>query len=219
MVQKKIDELTLKYKNISVTCSKSGKLSKNLIDLYTTEIIQPYVNDQSFCLILDSWGGQKDGEIFSKFKDNLGNSKCTVKIIPSGTTAICQPLDVYFHRQAKILIKEIQNCTYLVQEKRQINTREDAIKIQSLVHQQLSAPIFQDIIEYSWFASKLINTREIFKNVKKVCFPEKPFKIKCQNCDYFLAFIKCSWCRTSLCFRCFYDDYHPNNCQDFFQNV
>lgn len=70
----------------------------------------------------------------------------------------------------------MQNYTYLVQEQRQLNTKEDAIKIQSLVHNQLLAPIFHAMIKYSWFASKLIDTRDIFKNVKEVCFPEKPFK-------------------------------------------
>lgn len=223
VVQKKIDELSRKYKNVCITCSKSGKLSKNLVDLYTSEIIEPYVEDESFLLVLDSWGGQKDADIFKKFENSLGKSNCTLKIIPPGTTSICQPLDVYFHRQAKILIKELQNSTYLIQQQRQINTREDAIKIQSIVHNQLSAPIFRDMIEYSWFASKLISTREIFKNVIEVCFPERPCRKMCQNlgqnCQKTFAFIKCSWCRNYLCFRCFYDEYHPANCDSYFRNV
>ena len=27
-----------------------------------------------------------------------------------------------------------------------------------------------------------------------------------------VSFIKCSWCEQTLCFTCFYDKYHPNNC-------
>lgn len=61
-VKKKVDELQDRFKNVSVTCSKSVKLSKNLIDPYTAEILQPYVKNESFVLILDSWGGQKDDD-------------------------------------------------------------------------------------------------------------------------------------------------------------
>lgn len=68
LFQRNINILTQKYKNISGTCSKSGKLSKSLINLYTTQIIQPYVKDKSFCFVLDSWGGKKDDEIFNKFR-------------------------------------------------------------------------------------------------------------------------------------------------------
>ena len=32
-------------------------------------------------------------------------------------------------------------------------------------------------------------------------------------------FIKCSWCEQTMCFTCFYDKYHPNNCNSLSQCV
>ena len=37
-------------------------------------------------------------------------STCTVKIIPSKCTPLCQPCDVYFYRQVKIFIKKLKTC-------------------------------------------------------------------------------------------------------------
>ena len=114
--------------------------------------MQPYVESDPFLLILDSWGGQKNSDLFQKFKDQNGQSSCTLKVIPPGCTPFAQPLDVYFHRQAKLFIKEIYNCTYLIKKQEQLSSKKDIIKIQSLVHNQLSAPIFTDMIQYTWYA-------------------------------------------------------------------
>ena len=135
-------------------------------------------------------------------------------VIPPGCTAYNQPLDVYFHQQVKIFIKEIQNCTHLLQDKRQLNTRNDAIKIHSLIANQMSSPAFQEMIQYAWFASKLTTERAVFRNVKQICFPKKPQASFCK-CKRFIIFIKCSWCQESLCFPCFYDEYPPEKCNKF----
>ncbi|KAJ4443737.1 hypothetical protein ANN_05515 [Periplaneta americana] len=34
----------------------------------------------------------------------------------------------------------------------------------------LSVPIFKAMLKYAWYASKLINEREVFMNVKDICF-------------------------------------------------
>ena len=91
------------------------------------------------------------------------------------------------------------------------------VHLWSLVHFQLSSPIFRDMIEYAWYASKLTQHREVFMNVKQVCFPERPCKTKCK-CNN-IGFIKCSWCQIYLCFSCFYDQYHPDKCYLYFVNV
>src|SRR5699024_9413504 len=97
--------------------------------------------------------------------------------------------------------------------KREIASREDVIKIHSLVHHQLSAPVFSSaMIKYAWFASGLDNDRKVFQNVKQVCFPLEAVKNKCMQCKNTNSFIRCSKCNLFLCFPCFYDKYHPICC-------
>ncbi|KAJ8685964.1 hypothetical protein QAD02_021757 [Eretmocerus hayati] len=101
----------------------------------------------------------------------------------------------------------------LAAEDRQLHSREDAIKIQSLVHNQLSAPVFRNMLQYAWYASGLAEKRETFFNVNQVCFSECCARKVCQVRDCgSLGFMQCSWCQLYLCFSCFYDSYHPQSC-------
>jgi len=124
---------------------------------------------------------------------------------------MCKPCDVYFYRQVKDVVKKIQNASDLLKEQWEIASREDTIKIHSLTHHQLSAPVFEKMIEYAWFASKLTSSRPIFQNVNEVCFPLPLTKRKC-NCNG-VPFINCVWCGLPFCFKCFYDECHPKNCE------
>ena len=210
-VQIKINELSEEYNNIYVTASKSGKLNSAIFGSFLDNVLKPYVGENNFIFITDSWGGQTDLAVFNeKFINENGERTCQVEIIPPRCTPFCQPCDVYFFRQVKLLISRLQNIPYLLEEGRHVNRREDKVKIHSLVHNQLSAPLFHEMIKYAWSASKLLPERTVFMNVNDVCFPTDLRTKKC-NCGNF-SFIKYSWCRKILCFVCFYDIYHPNNC-------
>lgn len=211
LVQQKVDMLTNEYKNIIVNCSKSGKLTTDVYKKFLTTVILPYVTDKKFLLIIDSWGGHTNPGLYDNiFEDKKGNATCTLKVIPPKCTPLCQPCDVYFYRQVKILLKHLQNAPTLLYEQREIASREDAIKIHSLILHQLSAPVFHSMLQYAWFASKLISDRTIFLNVKQLCFPSSLLKQKCA-CKQ-VGFIQCAWCTCVLCFTCFYDCYHPKVC-------
>jgi len=162
--------------------------------------------------IIDSWGGQTDLTLYDHmFVDETKACTCTVKIIPSKGTSLCQPCDVYFCRQVKIFIKKLQNAPDLLKTNREISSREDAIKIHSLILHQLSSSLsFSGMIKYAWLASKLIEERTIFMNLNEMCFPISLLKNPC-TCET-AAFIKRAWCRQNLCFVCFYDKYHPEFC-------
>ncbi|XP_076302087.1 uncharacterized protein LOC143220302 [Lasioglossum baleicum] len=161
-VRKLVDEYSAKYQNVVVTSSKSGKLTTALFKEYLTNCLKPYVQEKKFALLIDSWTGQTDPVMYDElFQDDEGMPTCSVKVIPPKCTPLVQPCDVYFFRQVKNLIKRLQNCSYLIQHKREINSREDCIKIQSIVHHQLSSPIFANMIHYAWFASKLCDSREL----------------------------------------------------------
>lgn len=122
---------------------------------------------------------------------------------------------MYFYRQVKNLIKKLQSTSQLLQEQREISSREDAIKIHSVVHYILSVPVFSNMIKYAWFGSKLMNNKPIFRNVNEVCFPLTLIKNKC-SCGQ-VSFIQCSWCENNLCFKCLYDDYHPKTCKSSYK--
>ncbi|CAK9799263.1 hypothetical protein ANTPLA_LOCUS1961 [Anthophora plagiata] len=210
-VQNIVESLMNQYENVFITCTKSGKLTTPRYKEFLENVLKPYVEKNEFCLMIDSWSGQTDNSLYNDlFYDNENNTTCTLKVVPLQCTSICLPCDVYFYRQVKILLKQMQNSTFILQENRSLHSREDAIKMHSLIHNQLSAPIFEKMVQYALYASGLTKSCEIFLNVHQVCFPPKD-----NNKEYNyeeLSFITCAWCEKRLCFRCFYDNYHPSVC-------
>ncbi|XP_026829898.1 uncharacterized protein LOC113563060 [Ooceraea biroi] len=74
---------------------------------------------------------------------------------------------------------------------------------------------FRFVASPRWLTDFLTNyrEREIFYNVNQLCFPSNLHNIKC-ICQKTSSFIKCSWCATCLCFKCFYIDFHPQHCAE-----
>lgn len=215
-VKKEVDELLQLCKNVNIVCSKSGKLTSYLYEQYLQTVIKPYVGNNRFLMLVDSWGGQKNIYTYNEiFTDDESKPTCNLQIIPPKCTPICQPCDVYFYRQVKIIIKRIQNCPDILigGEKIELNSRYDAIRIQSLTHYILSSPKFKNMIQYAWYASKLASEREIFLNVNQLCFPVNIHNLKCL-CNKQNSFIKCSWCASNLCFQCFFVNFHPQHCPE-----
>lgn len=210
-VQKTVNEFCKIYTNVIVTSSKSGKLTRNLYTKYLQESLHPYVKQEPFLLLIDSWGGQTDGSLYDEiFQNAEKQTTCSLKIIPPKCTPLVQPCDVYFYRQVKNFIKRLQNSSHLIEQNREITSREDCLKIHSIVHHQLSSPVFENMIKYAWFASKLSDDREIFMNVNEVCFQVENLKKACECKNS--AFIRCARCFITFCFLCFYDQYHCGNC-------
>lgn len=222
-VQKDVDDLLKLCRNVVVVCSKFGKLTTSLYKEYLKSVVEPYVRNDPFLFIVDSWEGQKDFETYNEiFRDDNNESTCNLQLIPQECTQICQPCDVYFYRQVNNLMRKIQTCPDLLAdaENVQLNTRADAIRIQSLTHYLLSAPEFKCMLKYAWYASKLADDRDIFYNVNQLCFPSNIHSRKCV-CGQRDSFIKCSWCCNFLCFHCFYTNFHPRHCDtmaDFYNS-
>ncbi|XP_071574627.1 uncharacterized protein [Temnothorax nylanderi] len=212
-VQERVDEMVKKYKNVVVTSSKSGNLTTYLYTKFLKETLLLYVGKEKFLLLIDSWGGQTNPSLYDEiFQNDESIGTCTIKVIPPKCTPLVQPCDVYFYRQVKNFIKRLQNCSHLIEQNREIASREDCIKIQSIVHNQLSSPVFSKMLRYAWFAAKLSDEREVFMNVNEVCFPTDILKNPCA-CKK-AAFIRCARCFMTYCFPCFYDEYHPDSCTD-----
>lgn len=99
IVKKNVDKLTDEYKNVIVTCSKSGKLTTDLYKKFLTSVILTDVKKNKFLFIIDSWEGQTNPVLYDEiFENEKGEVMCTLKIIPPKCTPLCQPCDVYFYR-------------------------------------------------------------------------------------------------------------------------
>ncbi|OXA39876.1 Tigger transposable element-derived protein 6 [Folsomia candida] len=199
--------------NIYVTCTKSGKLNRSKVEEFLDEII---VNNRNGNLlyIQDMWTGQTDRRLYtSRCTDDLNMD---VRFIPEHCTDVCQPLDTYFHRQLKYLARQFYSfeSVHAKTPTPQLLTRDGLLKMQSLVHYLLSAPVFRNMIKYCWFSSGIWDgeDRPVFRNVKEVCFNfHNDMKCSSNDCTN-MAFISCSWCNSVLCFDEFFYDYHLMYC-------
>lgn len=204
--------------NLTLTCSKSGKMSTYLNDHFIQKQIVPNVK-KPFLLIVDSWPGHNKIEPYQKYFQ--ADRQLTFKVIPEKCTPLAQPLDTTFHRQLKILAREILAGLELYVNEEGVNSadnwtnRHGVIKLHSLLHFFLSAPIFEEMIKYSWYSSKLTEEKNAFLNVKEVCFIFADCDSKfCEMRDCLKQrFIKCSLCRKCLCIHHLWLENHFNFCE------
>ncbi len=193
--------------NVVVYCSKSGKMTKELVREWCEESLIPAISSKSL-LLLDSWSGHSDTEnICSLFSQD---KPCEILKIPPKTTSLIQPLDVYFFRQWKLFARKIYERVSLDRLEINLKDRNNIIKMHSLIHNQLSSPRFYTMIKYSWFKSGYFTENPgKFKNVIETCFKftEQVCYQDCSQCSEGV-FIICSWCSLPLCFTHFYEKYH-----------
>ena len=129
--------------------------------------------------------------------------------IPKGSTGKVQPLDVYGFRIWKNYLRHFSDSIILLDYDLNLHIRNNIIKLQSLVYNQLSSPRYHSLFESSWFKSGYVTEKPgEFENPAD--FSLKTFsstlcKISgCQNA----AGIRCSWCKKSLCFKHFFEKHH-----------
>lgn len=116
-VKKSVDEYLKKYRNVTVTSSKSGKLTTNLYKDFLINAMKPYVKKGKFLMLIDSWGGQTNPVMYNEvFRDDKRQPTYTIQVIPPKCTPLVQPCDVYFYRQVTNFIKRLQNCAYLTKK-------------------------------------------------------------------------------------------------------
>jgi len=209
----RVENTILPVSNVTITCSTSGKLTTSLFEYYLDEVLLKNVKED-FLYLVDSWGGQTNVASYSSRFGTNGNPSCELKIIPKKCTSICQPLDTTFNRQLKYFARAIYEESKLhynedLNPVDEITTRNNIIRTHSLLHYQLSAPIFIPMILYSWFSSGLTEEKPSFLSVKEACFTFEPTETtNCSICSKQPRFIKCAKCRENVCFECFYYDYH-----------
>jgi hypothetical protein len=198
--------------NVSVTCSKSGKLTSSHVEYFLDNVLKPAAT-QDFLYLIDCWTGQINADLYT---DRFDPVQCVVQFIPRKTTSFCQPLDTTFHQQLKYFAKRMTAYSTILDlhPEDEITTRNNVIRMQSLIHFQFSATIFKPMIKYAWVTAGLAQKTENFLTVQQACFSFNESDLQvCQIlqsnsvCDK-PRFIKCAHCRKILCYDCFFFDYH-----------
>jgi hypothetical protein len=134
-VQKSVDKYSRKYSNVVTTSSKSGKLSTALYKKFLTDVMTPYVQENKFLLLVDSWGGQTNPQLYDDiFQDENGLPTCSIKVIPPKCTPLVQPCDIYFYRQVKNFIKKFKTAHISSRGNEKLHPEKTALKfIQSCI--------------------------------------------------------------------------------------
>lgn len=147
-------------------------------------------------LLIDSWSGHCSDAVQEAAP--TGKSVIPMKI-PKGTTGKIQPLDVYGFRIWKNYVRHFSDSVILLDYDMNLHLRNNIIKLQSLVHNQLSSPRYRNLFQYSWFKSGYIAEKPgEFENPVDFSFGKLSNTLceieGCQN----IAVITCSWCKKSL---------------------
>lgn len=192
-----------KAPNIVVSCSKSGKLTTDLVKFWRDNVLLPFVSSHRTLLISDSWPGQSN---ITGIYNNI--NKLYRLEIPKHTTAQIQPLDLFYNNQHKYIARRMFDRVLLDGLDINLSERNCIIRSQSLIYNQLCAPVFRKMLQYAWHASGYIDDHPgSFLTVKQVCFTFDNVPNNGGCCES-SPFICCSWCRNNFCFQHFFSDYH-----------
>lgn len=182
--------------NVEVDCTTSGKMTKRTVERWAESCLAP---EAAFKILLlqDSWSGQKELKLY---EDAMPGCEVTVRTIPPKTTDMIQPLDVYFFRQLKILVRRLSDVVRTSAEPVRLHDRQFIIKMISFCYNQLCAPIFEDMIIYAWQKPGYAVPRKInsFQSVINISFRTS------QDCEFpgceNIPIIVCAFCQLNLCF-------------------
>lgn len=173
--------------------------------VWLKEVFFPNVGEKSI-LLIDSWSGhcpEAVSEVTPRDKQVI------TMIIPKGTTGKIQPLDVYGFRIWKNYVEHFSDSIMLMDYDLDLHLRNNIIKLQSLVHNQLSSPRYENLFRYAWFKSGYIKEQpDYFENPVEFAYGTlSQSQCEIEGCTN-VAVVRCSWCKKSLCFKHFFEEYH-----------
>ena len=121
-----------------------------IVDLFNTclrEIFYPSTKEK-IMLLLDSWTGHCERSVHEQKPEG---KDIVLKSITKGTTSKIQPLDVYGFRVWKNYVRRFSDDVLLYEEDINLHLRNNIIKLQSLIHNQLSSSRYTNLFQYSWY--------------------------------------------------------------------
>ena len=197
-----------KADNVYVTVSRSGKMGRDHLGDWLENVFFPSVTGDRALLLVDSWSSFTDTEFIQSYAPP--GLDFQIRLIPPGTTSLIQPLDVYGFRLWKSYLRYISDAVLLENWDCNLHLRDNIIKIQSLIHNQFSCPRFWETWRNGWWkAGYLEGEGPEFTAPFEFCFEsEAAIRMeKCFHCEK-RHFITCAWCKATLCFYHFFEDYH-----------
>ncbi|XP_076544512.1 LOW QUALITY PROTEIN: uncharacterized protein LOC143305331 [Osmia lignaria lignaria] len=145
----RVKESLFNAPNVHVSASKSGKLISEHFKTWFTEIFLTNVGSRSVRL-LDSWSGHCPNVLQNLVPEG---KEVLFLTIPKKTTERLQPLDIFGFRIWKNFVETFSDQVILLNHDVILHQRNNIIKLQSLVHNQLSSPRFQNLFKHSWYKS------------------------------------------------------------------
>ncbi|XP_076634339.1 uncharacterized protein LOC143348226 [Colletes latitarsis] len=197
-----VQKTLFKPTNVYVIASKSGKLTSAHFKIWLEELFFTNTKTTSV-LLLDSWSGHCEQDVCNA---KSTGKEIINKTIPKGTTGRIQPLDVYGFRVWKNYVQRFSDDVLLHDYDVNLHLRNNVIKLQSLVHNQLSSPRYKNLFQYAWYKSGYTEEKSDFVNPVDFIF-EQNTQMKCALCDE-TPIIRCSWCKKAFCLKHFFHEYH-----------
>lgn len=182
----------VKPANVYITCSKSGKVEAPILREWTEKCLSPAVTDKA-CLIVDSFATHRIDDIFS-----VPGKQIRIKILPPGSTSLIQPLDVLIFRQWKMFVKNFAERVLLDEIDIDLHDRNVIIKLHTIIHNQLRAPLFQPLISNAWARAAYPVEKTFYNTFTDSIFDETGSFCGSSTCRKG-SFILCAHCRTHLC--------------------
>ncbi len=190
--------------NVVVRASKSGKSSGEKHHVFLNEVLRPLVG-KKFLLFLDAWKTQAD---LTKFRTVFPHQDSQLLIFPEGSTGYIQPQDLSFFRSWRFIHEKIEHYTHINHTEMTISDLQYFINIHSVIHNQLSAPQFKNLIKNGFIQAQITNeTIDQIEKPKDVCFKFYDLYCSINNCNE-RTLLLCAWCREDLCYYHLIEDLH-----------
>lgn len=188
------------HSSIFVRTSKSGKVTKEILQEWATNIFFKAPNTKNSVLLLDSFTLHQDRPNLDKKKPK--NFKYELKWIPPGTTKKCQPLDREPNRTMKNIIRHMSEAFMIeddrITERSKLSCRDSIDKLQVLLLNQIDSPRFRSWIAHSWKSCGYTDKNIEYTSPSEFCFNMDVYRTRCDLCNN-LAFIRCGWCKYYFC--------------------
>jgi len=201
---KRVEKDLIVPPNVVVRASKSGKSSDEKHRTFLNEVLRPLVG-RKFLLFFDCWTTQTD---LKKFRAVFPHEDSQLLVFPEGSTGHIQPQDLSLFRPWRYFHKKIEHYVHITRTEMNLNDRQYLINMHSIIHNQLSAPPFKNLIKSGFIQAKILN--EIVGEINKpkdVCFKFYDLYCSAIRCEE-RTLLTCAWCKRHLCYYHLIEDLH-----------
>ncbi len=105
-------------------------------------------------LFLDCWTTQTD---LRKFRAVFPQQNIQLLIFPQGSTGHIQPQDLSLFRSWRFIHEKIEHYVHINRTEMNLNELQYFINMHSIVHNQLSAQQFKNLIKSGFVQAKILN--------------------------------------------------------------